>query len=146
MEAETSKRLAQLLMKKGYRQQSSSDPDANELWFSDGRNILIVRILNQSDLRSRNAILDASLSALSLASKANLVYLAIPKLQASVLDASILQERGLGLITHDSRSVDETVVARKIEREQPRAESSADIEWMKNRITALEKTVDSLAS
>lgn len=147
MEEETRNRLEQLLQRKGYRPKpDSQDLDKKELWFTDGRSTLTVRVLEDSETRNRNAILDAALSALSLASKANLVYLALPKLHASLLDASILQSRGLGLITHDVRTVEEVVVAKRIDQALTRSESSADMELMKNRIVALERTVETLAS
>ncbi len=147
MEEETRKRLEQFFQRKGYRRKiAADDPDERELWFTDERNDLVVRILGDSDTRTRNAILDAVLATLSLASKANLVYLALPKLHAALLDASILQNRGLGLITHDRRTMDEAVTARRLDQNVTRVESSADLEWMKNRIVALEKTVENLAS
>ena len=147
MEEETRNRLEQLLQRKGYRPNPDlRDLDKKELGFTDGRSTLIVRVLEDSETRNRNAILDAALSALSLASKANLVYLALPKLHASLLDASILQNRGLGLITHDVRTVEEVVVAKRIDQDLTRSESSTDMELMKNRIVALERTVETLAS
>ncbi len=147
MEEKTKKKLDQLLQQKGYLPKTNSDDlDNKELWFTDGHNTLVVRVLEDSDTRNRNAILDAALSALILASKANLVYLALPKLHASLLDASILQNRGLGLITHDTRSIEEAVVAKRINQNMTRLESSTDIELMRSRIIALERTVENLAS
>jgi len=66
-------------------------------------------------------------------------------LHASLLDASMLQDRGLGLLVYDSRSIEEAVVPRHFERHSANIEADVDIEWMKNRISALEKTVENLA-
>lgn len=146
---DTRNRVVGFFRQRGYRPRSGDSAILGEvcdLSLTDGRNVLAVKILEGSGLQSRNAVLAAGLAAQDLAAKANQVYLVLPKLQASIVDASIFQERGLGLLVYDERSMEEAVTARRFAHTSSQTDSSPDIEWMKSRIATLEKTVDKLAS
>ncbi len=74
------------------------------LIFTDGVNTTYLRILERGNLQNRNGLLEAVVDSVSYTSVANKVYLALPKVYATVVDAAILQEKGLGLIVYDSRA------------------------------------------
>ena len=146
---ETRRRVVDFFRQRGYRPRSGDSDDLGEvcdLSLMDGRSVLAAKILEGPGLQSRNAVLAAGLAAQDLAARANQVYLVLPKLQASIVDASIFQERGLGLLVYDERSMEEAVAARRFAHTSNQVDSSPDIERMKSRIAMLEKTVDKLAS
>jgi hypothetical protein len=59
--------------------------------------------------------MDSVMKASALAGKANRTYLALPKVAASVADARLFHDRGIGLFTYDQRNVEEALPARYFE-------------------------------
>jgi hypothetical protein len=55
------------------------------------------------------------MKATALAGKSNRTYLALPKSAASLTDARLFQERGIGLFTYDHRNIEEALPARHFE-------------------------------
>lgn len=142
-------RLTVFFTQRGYQVQNASSTNrlggASDLSFVKGQTTLAVKIATDSNLQTRNAILEVTLAAMDLTSNANLIYLAFPKLQASLLDASMLQDRGLGMLVYDSRSIEEAVPPRMFDSSSSKTQSSTDIDWLRSKVEALEKTVENLA-
>jgi len=85
------------------------------LSFQDGNGSRIfVKIASRDELEDRNAILSLVLRSVSFRQTANKVYLALPKIYASIVDGAIIQGEGLGLITYDEKTIEE-VIAPKYE-------------------------------
>ncbi|MFH0848118.1 MAG: hypothetical protein V1857_01280 [archaeon] len=146
---EIREKLVGFFKQRGYRVRNQGNANsadrASDLSFVKGQTVLVVKIAANSNLQTRNAILEVTLAAMDLTSRANLVYLAFPKLQASLLDASMLQDRGLGMLIYDSRSIEEAVAPRQFDSPSDKKQSSADIDWLRSRVEALEKTVENLS-
>jgi hypothetical protein len=114
------------------------------LAFTDGANTTYLRILEKPNLQNRNGLLEAALDSVSYTSVANKVYLALPKVYATVVDAAILRDKGLGLVVYDARAVEEVLPAQFFDHKQAEVKTDADIEQLRKRISALERTVDML--
>ncbi|WP_455363368.1 hypothetical protein [[Eubacterium] cellulosolvens] len=56
--------------------------------------------------------MDSIMKASALVGKANRTYLALPKMAASLADARLFRDRGIGLFTYDQRNVEEALPAR----------------------------------
>ncbi len=150
-EVKTGERLAEFFASKGQRPiaQDTMLAGAEEkpdLGFTDGRTTTYLKIFEKDDLGERNSLLQVALSAMSYLQVANRAYLVLPKVHAAIMDAAILRERGLGLIVYDSKEVEEVLPASLFEHDAKNAKPSADLERLKSRISALERTVETLAS
>jgi hypothetical protein len=131
-------------------EEGSGDRGLPTLAFSDGEQLVRVAIMPLSPIGSRTSILSAAMRALELKRSAHMVYLALPKLYASMIDAEIFEERGLGLITFDERRLDEVIPAKASEPEPARAPAAhpgvgeEELRGLKERISELEALVRSL--
>ncbi len=74
-----------------------------------------VIILNHALWADRRAVMDSIMRASACSGKASRTYLALPKTAASLADAGLFQEYGIGLFTYDQRNVDEALPARYFE-------------------------------
>lgn len=74
-----------------------------------------VVILDHARWADRRAVMDSIMRASACAGKASRTYLALPKTAASLTDASLFQEYGIGLFTYDQRNVEEALPARYFE-------------------------------
>lgn len=117
----------------------------------DGHKTL-VEVLSEEELRDRNAVLSLVLKSSSSIKIANEVYVALPKLYASVVDAEVLQQSGLGLITYDERRMEEAVAPQFFEHEcstpKPiiQEDLTRNLQYLKNRLSSLEETVQMLTA
>jgi len=150
-EAKIEVRLAEFFASRGQRPipQDTMLAGAEEkpdLAFTDGRTTTYLKVFEKDDLEERNSLLQVALNAMSYLQVANRAYLVLPKVHAAIMDAAILRERGLGLIVYDSKGVEEVLPASLFEHDAKSAKPSADLERMKSRISALERTVETLAS
>jgi len=119
------------------------------LAFRDEGRLVLVAIMPGGSLGSRTSILSAAMGALELKRSAHAVYVALPKLYASMIDGEIFEERGLGLITFDERRLDEVVPARASEPEAARApagrpEGIEELEGLRAKVSELEALVRAL--
>lgn len=150
-EVKTGERLAEFFALKGQRPIAQDTmlagaEDKPDLAFTDGRTTTYLKVFEKNGLEERNSLLQVALSAMSYLQVANRVYLVLPKVHAAIMDAAILRERGLGLIVYDSKEVEEVLPASLFEHDAKNANPSADLERLKSRISALERTVETLAS
>ncbi len=150
-EAEIDSRLTEFFASRGQRPVPRDKIPADgeekpDMAFTDGRTTTYLKVFEKDDLEERNTLLQVALSAVAYIRVANRVYLVLPKVQASIVDAAILRERGLGLIVYDSKEVEEVLPATFFEHDVSGAKPSADLERLKSRISTLERTVDTLVS
>jgi len=80
----------------------------------DGACVCVV-ILDHTRWADRRAVMDSIMRAAACAGKASRTYLALPKTAASLADAGLFQEYGIGLFTYDQRNVEEALPARYFE-------------------------------
>jgi len=94
------------------------------------------------------------MNATALAGKSNRTYLALPKNAASLTDARLFHERGIGLFTYDHRNVEEALPARCFEtanvavpqtNEATNDRFENEIRELRAQIDTLERTVHSLS-
>jgi len=125
---------------------STGTEEKPDLAVTDGKATTYLKVFRRDDLQERNTLLQVALRALSYTAVANRVYLVLPKVQAAVLDAVVLREKGLGLIVYNSKAIEEVLSARLFEHDSVGARPSADLERLRSRISALEQTVEALVS
>jgi len=150
-EASITARLTEFFASKGQRPIpqdtiSTGREEKPDLALTDGRITTYLKIFLRNDLQERNTLLEAALSAMSYTEVANRAYLVLPKIQAAVLDAAVIREKGLGLIVYDSKAIEEVLPAHIFEHNSASAKPSADLERLKSRISTLEQTVEALVS
>jgi hypothetical protein len=130
---------------------SGSNPDM--LFQGEDTSVRVV-ILDESGWPNRRAFLNSIMKATALAGKSNRTYLALPKNAASLTDARLFHERGIGLFTYDHRNVEEALPARYFEMATValrRTNEVADdrfeneIRELRAQIDALERAVQSLS-
>jgi len=117
-----------------------------ELVFTDGVNTIYLRALEMNGLDERNRLLETIADSVAQTSVANKVYLALPKVCATILDAAILREKGLGLMVYDSRGVEEVLPARLFDHMPPEPKNTLELEQLRGRISTLEQIVEALNS
>jgi hypothetical protein len=86
------------------------------------------------------------MKASTLAGKSNRTYLALPKSAASLTDARLFQERGIGLFTYDHRTVEEALPARYFEMTTAAVSKTdrAATDHFENEIRELRAQIDTL--
>jgi hypothetical protein len=123
------------------------------LFQGEGMSIRVI-ILGESLWTDRQAFLNSIMRATALSGKSNRTYLALPKAAASLTDARLFHERGIGLFTYDHRNVDEALPARYFEmttRVLPQPEKGTadqfqnEIRELRTQVDTLERTVQSLS-
>lgn len=128
-------------------------PNPDLLFHGEGTSVRVI-ILDESLWADRQAFLDSIMKASTLAGKSNRTYLALPKSAASLTDARLFQERGIGLFTYDHRTVEEALPARYFEMttaavsKTDRAATDQfenEIRELRAQIDTLERTVQSLS-
>lgn len=103
-------------MSAGLTESPASGPSPNPDMFFQGEGACVcVVILDQALWADRRVFMDSVMKASALAGKANRTYLALPKVAASVADARLFHDRGIGLFTYDQRNVEEALPARYFE-------------------------------
>lgn len=142
-------RIREYFLSQGY----SEDP-INEDGFSsflDGEYRTAVKILSLEDLEDRNILLQSLLEAASNPKSYNKVYVAMPKLLASIIDGKILEEIGLGLLIYDERSVEEAIPAKTVKPQAVHASSTTvdpsiarELQFLKAELSELRETVEKL--
>ncbi|HID17531.1 TPA: hypothetical protein EYP26_04480 [Candidatus Bathyarchaeota archaeon] len=84
--------------------------------FKEGHLTLFIEILSGERILDKNAILNAALRAMSKFENSNKVYLALPKVYASIINGEIFHFHGIGVLTYDEREVEEIVPAKLVRR------------------------------
>ena len=125
-----------------------------DIFFQGEDTSVRVVILDESGWGNRQAFLNSIMKATALAGKSSRTYLALPKSAASLTDARLFHERGIGLFTYDHRNVEEALPARYFEMESvvvPQTSEAVDhrleseIRELRAQIDTLERTVHSLS-
>jgi hypothetical protein len=146
--------LRQRFMSAGLGESPTVDSQISDMLFQgEGMNIRVI-ILGESLWTDRQAFLNSIMRATALAGKSNRTYLALPKAAASLVDARLFHERGIGLFTYDHRNVDEALPARHFEMTTtalPQPEKGTadqlqnEIRELRTQVDTLERTVQSLS-
>jgi len=142
-------------MTAGLAESPTVDADTNPdmLFQGEGTSVRVV-ILDESGWADRQAFLSSIMKATALAGKSNRTYLALPKNAASLTDARLFHERGIGLFTYDHRNVEEALPARYFEtanvavpqtNEATNDRFENEIRELRAQIDTLERTVQSLS-
>jgi hypothetical protein len=130
---------------------SSANPDM--LFQGEDTSVRVV-ILDESGWVNRQAFLNSIMKATAFAGKSNRTYLVLPKSAASLTDARLFHERGIGLFTYDHRNVEEALPAPYFEiatvpvRQTNEAADDRfenEIRELRTQIDTLERTVQSLS-
>ncbi len=123
-----------------------------DLAFAEGENKVFAKIITIEELNERNTILDSISKSVAFLKQANMVYVILPKLYASIIDGNIFYEHGLGLVTYDEKAIHE-VIKPKIFDQEPKPERAelpnrfpGEINELKDRIKSLEQEVGTLRS
>lgn len=128
-------------------------PNPDMIFQCEGTCVRVV-VLDESSWVDRQTFLHSIMRVTALAGKSNRTYLVLPKTAASLTDARLFQERGIGLFTYDHRSVDEALPARYFETTTaalPQTNRIAtdqfenEIRELRAQVDALERTVQSLS-
>ncbi len=108
---------------------------------------VIVSIASEKDLAERNSLLRAVVKAVSLKGRADKVYIALPRLYASILDSKIIRDEALGLLIYDERGVEEAVPAVNVSSKNADiAEWIEEIKRLRREMLRLERKIESLSS
>jgi len=128
-------------------------PNPDMIFQCEGTCVRVV-VLDESPWADRQTFLHSIMRVTALAGKSNRTYLVLPKTTASLTDARLFQERGIGLFTYDHRSVDEALPARYFETTTaalPQTNRIAtdqfenEIRELRAQVDTLERTVQSLS-
>jgi len=127
---------------------------SSDLLFQDKDTSIRVVILDEPGWANRQAFLNSIMKATALAGESNKTYLALPKSVASLTDARLFLERGIGLFTYDHRNIEEALPARYFEvaavpvpqtREEVNHQLENEMRELRAQIDTLERTVNSLS-
>jgi hypothetical protein len=142
-------------MSAGLAESPVVDSGANSDMLFQGEDTSVrVVILEESGWANRQAFLNSIMKATALAGKSNRTYLVLPKTAASLTDARLFHERGIGLFTYDHRNVEEALPARYFEiatvpvrqtNEAADDRFESEIRELRAQIDTLERTVQSLS-
>ncbi len=103
-------------MTAGLTESPVAGPGPNPDMFFEGEGACVcVVILDQGSWADRGVFMDSIMKASVLVGKANRTYMALPKMAASLADARVFRDRGIGLFTYDQRNVEEALPARYFE-------------------------------
>lgn len=132
---------------------AESGPKPDMLFQGEGTRVCVV-ILECALWADRRAFMDSVMRASAFAGKASRTYLALPKMAASLADARLFQDLGIGLFTYDQRNIDEALPARYFETTTatPHQVDNARTDQLRNEIheirakfDVLERTVQQLS-
>lgn len=109
--------------------------------FKEGHLTLSVEILSGKKILDKNAILGAALRAMSKFENSNKVYLALPKVYASIIDGEIFHFHGIGLLTYNEREIEEVVPAKLVKRRLTVEQGiqNEEVEKLRNEIRKLKE-------
>jgi len=135
-----------------FKEYSCIEEGENHLTFKVSDSILSIEILSGKEILDKNAILNSALKAIQKFEYSNKVYLALPKVYASIIDSEILQNHGLGLLTYDEKEVKEVVPAKFIKKqlivkenyEKKIEELKIELKKLKENYIILKGAVDAL--
>jgi len=96
------------------KSENEEDKNTPDLIMSDNKNRIYLKIIQKESLSERNKLLSSIMKSVSYLFEANIVYLALPKLYASILDGKVFRENGLGLLIYDDKEALEEVIQPKI--------------------------------
>jgi hypothetical protein len=132
---------------------ADTDPIPDMLFQGEDTSVRVV-ILDELSWANRQTFLNSIMKVAALAGKSNRTYIALPKSAASLTDARLFHERGIGLFTYDHRNVEEALPARYFETATTAAPQTNmvsndrfedEIRELRTQIDILERTVQSLS-
>lgn len=123
-----------------------------DLAFTEGENKVYAKIITIEELNERNTLLDSILKSSAFLKQANMVYVILPKLYASIFNGNIFYEHGLGLVTYDEKAIQEVIKPKLFYQESKSVQAEipdrflGEINELKDHIRALEQEVSTLRS
>jgi hypothetical protein len=135
----------------GAQQCSTETPDRRSLSFKLGNETILVVTLRKEDILESSKVLDTILHVASLRQRANVLYLAAPRLLATTLDSRIFKTHGLGLILFDDRRIEETIegitqelTPKQINTAIPDQNLLSEFTALKSMYAQMEKTIENM--
>lgn len=113
---EINNRLKEYFYSKGFR---FCEEDDRHLTFKDQNDLFVYVTIGSEDvLGDKNTILNKILQTLSMTEKMTRVYLALPTILVSSLDAKIFEEYGIGLINYSEKNILEAIPPKVFEKKK----------------------------
>ena len=145
-------RLTHYFLAMGAQQCSVQNPDQRSLSFKLGNETILVVTLRKEEILESSKVLDTILYVASLRQRADVLYLAAPRLLATTLDSQIFKTHGLGLILFDDRRIEETIEGRirpelapkPINIALPDQNLLSEFTTLKSMYTQIEKTIENM--
>jgi len=136
----------------GAQQCSAESLDPRSLSFKLGNETIQVVTLRKEEILESSKVLDTILYVTSLRQRADILYLAAPRLLATTLDNQIFKTHGLGLILFDDRKIEETIEGRitpaieskPINAALPDQNLLSEFTVLKSMYTQMEKTIEDI--
>ena len=122
----------------------------NLLTFKKINDEIAVHFLGGS-LPEKNSLLKTLIDASTTLHKYNLTYIAFPKVYAALVDATIVERQGAGLLTYDEQSIEEVLAPKYFEttiestHESPNPAILEEVDSLKLRLDSLQRTVEKLS-
>ncbi len=122
----------------------------NLLTFKKINDEIAVHLLGES-LPEKNSLLKTLMNASTTLHKYNLTYIAIPKVYATLVDATIIEKQGTGLLTYDKQSIEEVLAPKYFESTIESSHESTnpaifdEVDSLKLRLDSLQRTVERLS-
>lgn len=109
-------RLRQRFGSAGLAESQFGDPGPRpDLAFQGDTTRVYLVILDDTHWADRQAFMDSIMRASALVGRVSRTYVVLPKMAASLADARVFQDQGIGLFTYDQRNLEEALPARFFE-------------------------------
>jgi len=136
----------------GAQQCSAENSDRRSQSFKLGNEIILVVTLQNEDILESSKVLDTILHIASLRQRANVLYLAAPRLLATTLDTRIFKTHGFGLILFDDRRIEEAIEGRITHEPTPKQINTAipdqnllsEFIALRSMYAQMEKTIENM--
>jgi hypothetical protein len=135
----------------GAQQDPDDVSDRRRLSFKLANETIRVVIIRNEEILQRSRIIETILHVTSLKKPLTALYLAAPRILATIIDDHILRDYGLGLLLFDDRRIEETIEA-KINSEliaapvnlEPDKNLHSEFTELKSMYVQMEKTIEAM--
>ena len=135
----------------GAQQDPDDVSDRRTLSFKLANETIRVVIIRNEEILQRSKIIETILHVTSLKKPSTALYLAAPRILATIIDDHILRDYGLGLLLFDDRRIEETIeakasqepIAAPINRE-PDKNLLCEFTELKSMYFQMEKTIEAM--
>lgn len=130
---------------------NSGNPE-NVIDLQSGADHVRVLALSEEDAFQSGRVIDAILAVRTFQESSQLVYLAVPRLLGTSIDAATFRSHGLGLLLYDERRIDEALAAQPVSLSSRRPQAGgkldpavlAELTTLRSMYSTMERTVDQL--